>query len=164
LVVQSALPGPAARKPDIWVDNPNCTAGSFDTANVSVVPPNEEYAIVSIPGQLNCGGSRTTMWGTSVSAPGERTTHVLRSMLEGYAPTAPTTFQVTVPVLFGGGLIVCLHPGPRRTLACVRVSAGAGGVVTVANQPSGWPTVVSQENSEYHLQPQCNTCWTTEPL
>lgn len=161
LVVQAAVPAPAAaRKPDRWVENPACTAASLDTTNIEVEEPIEGYVLVWIDGELNCGGGRAYMFGVSAFAPGDSVSYVYSPMFRGYDQVAPTTFRLSVPVMFGSDLGICAHPGPRTTLACVRISAASLDSVIVTDLPRDlWPRLIVETPVDNHTQPQCNNCW-----
>lgn len=164
LVMGQGVEPPAPPKPT-WYGNQDCVVGSFDLADVEIETPDPYYSVVRIGGQLDCGDGPLKRYGVSISVPTDTVAHVVKSMLESYSLTAPTRFRASVPTLFGNDLVLCLHPGPGRTLDCVRASAGAEGAVTVVGVPRDqWPALVIEEREEYHTQPQCNTCWTTEPV
>ena len=140
-----------------------CPAGALDPASLRSEPMPDGHSLLVLDGRLECGlPDGLSRFGVGVFTPGGIYAVMYPSMLQTYAPTAPTVFHTSVPVQRGKQKGWCLFTSSRRLLSCVTVTVATDGTATAEPlDPAQWPIGAVNPPDNGHPQPQCNTCWSS---
>ncbi|GAA0941325.1 hypothetical protein [Virgisporangium aurantiacum] len=141
-----------------------CPAGALDPASLRSEPMPDSHALLVLDGRLECGlPDGLSQFGVGVLTPGDRYAVMYPSMLQRYAPTAPTVFHTSVPVQRGKRKAWCLFTSSRILLSCATVTVAIDGTATAEPlDPAQWPIGAINPPGNGHPQPQCNTCWSSQ--